>query len=159
AGGAFTTDGRTDLLTINAGSKTIGLLAGMGSGRFANPVAIRTGTTAQVVRVARLNHDDISDAVLLGAKSLSVFLGNGRSGFSAAVIYDAGPDPTGLTIADANRDGELDLLVSNSHGDVLLLLGQGDGTFQPYHKTDQAVALAVADLTGNGSQDIIYADQ
>ncbi len=30
---------------------------------------------------------------------------------------------------------------------------------QPYHEANQAVELAVADLTGNGSKDIIYADQ
>ena len=29
----------------------------------------------------------------------------------------------------------------------------------PYHEANQAVELAVADLTGNGSKDIIYADQ
>ena len=40
-----------------------------------------------------------------------------------------------------------------------MLLGKGDGTFQPYHEADQAITLAVADLTGNGSKDIIYADQ
>ena len=40
-----------------------------------------------------------------------------------------------------------------------MLLGNGDGTFQPYHEADQAIELAVADLTGNGSKDIIYADQ
>ena len=40
-----------------------------------------------------------------------------------------------------------------------MLLGNGDGTFQPYHEADQAITLAVADLTGNGSKDIIYADQ
>ena len=40
-----------------------------------------------------------------------------------------------------------------------MLLGNGDGTFQPYHEANQAIALAVADLTGNGSKDIIYADQ
>ena len=72
--------------------------------------------------------------------------------------YDAGPDPTGLTIADINHDGKLDLLVGNPFGDVLVLLGNGDGTFQPYHKTDQSVALAVADL-GNGTKDFIYANQ
>ena len=44
-----------------------------------------------------------------------------------------------------------DLLIGNAYGDVLVLLGNGDGTFRPYRKADQAVALAVADLTGNGS--------
>ncbi len=82
---------------------------------------------------------------------MSIYLGNGKGGFSPPVTYDAGPEPTGLTIADINHDGNPDLLVGNPYGDVLVLLGQGDGTFQPYHKADQAVALAVADLTGDGS--------
>ena len=40
-----------------------------------------------------------------------------------------------------------------------MLLGNGNGTFAPYHEANQAVELAVTDLTGNGSKDIIYADQ
>ncbi len=73
--------------------------------------------------------------------------------------YDAGLDPTGLTVADLNGDGAPDLLIGNVHGDILLLTGNGDGTFRPYRKADQAVALAVADLTGDGKPDFIYADQ
>jgi hypothetical protein len=64
-----------------------------------------------------------------------------------------------LTVTDVNHDGNPDLLIGNSYGDVLALLGQSDGTFRPYRKTDQAIALAVADLTGKGSRDVIYADQ
>ena len=75
------------------------------------------------------------------------------------VTYDAGPDPTGLTVADVNHDGKPDLLVGNSFGDLLVLLGNGDGTFQPYRKADQSVALAVARPNGNGTKDFIYADQ
>ncbi len=64
-----------------------------------------------------------------------------------------------MTIDDLTGNGKLDLLVGDAYGDVLVLLGNGDGTFAPYHEANQAVELAVADLTGNGSKDIIYADQ
>ena len=64
-----------------------------------------------------------------------------------------------MTVADSTGNGKLDLLVGDAYGDVLVLLGNGDGTFQPYHEANQSVELAVADLTGNGSKDIIYADQ
>ena len=40
-----------------------------------------------------------------------------------------------------------------------MLAGQGNGTFRPLLDAGQNVALAVADLTGNGTKDIIYASQ
>ena len=68
-------------------------------------------------------------------------------------------ESSGLTVADVNHDGNPDLLVGDAFGDVLVLLGNGNGTFQPYHEANQSVELAVADLSGNGTKDIIYANQ
>ncbi len=90
---------------------------------------------------------------------MSIYLGNGKGGFLPPTTYAVPSESDGLTVADLNRDGKLDLLVGDAYGDVLVLLGNGNGTFQPYHEANQAVELAVADLTGNGSKDIIYADQ
>jgi hypothetical protein len=159
AAGPLTTGSPTSLVTINPGSNTLDVLAGLGQGRFANPVSLQTASPAQIVRVADFNHDGIPDLAVLSANGVSIYLGNGQGGFAPPVTYDAGPDSSGLTVADVNRDGNLDLLIGNPYGDVLVLLGQGDGTFQPYHEANQAIALAVADLTGTGSKDIIYADQ
>ena len=83
AAGPFTTGAPTDLLTVNTGSNTLGLLAGLGGGRFANPVDIPTAEPAQVVRVADFNHDGIPDIAVLGNDSVSIYLGNGQGGFSA----------------------------------------------------------------------------
>ena len=47
AAGAFTRGGPPDLVTINPGSNTFSLLAGLGAGRFANPVAFPTQTPAR----------------------------------------------------------------------------------------------------------------
>jgi hypothetical protein len=159
AAGAFTTGGLTDLVTINPGSTSLDVLAGLGAGRFANPIPLTTAAPARAVRVADFDHDGIPDLAVLTAQGLSIYLGDGKGGFLPPVTYDAGPDPSGLTVADVNQDGNLDLLIGNSYGDVLVLLGQGNGSFHPYRKTDQSIELAVADLTGNGSKDIIYADQ
>src|SRR5271157_2184284 len=158
AAGRFTPGGPTDLVTINPGSNTVGLLDGLGGGRFANPVALQTKNPAQVVRVADFNHDGIPDLALLGSKGLSILLGDGKGGFAPPVPYEAGPDPTGLTVADVNHDGRPDLLVGNSFGDLLVLLGNGDGTFQPYRMADQNIALAVLP-NGSPTPDFIYADQ
>ena len=163
AAGAFTSGGPTDLVTINPGSNWFDVLAGLGVGRFANPVAFPTKTPARVVRVADFNHDGVSDIALLNADKVSVYLGDGKGGFlpelESKSPYDAGLDPTGLTIADVNGDKKLDLLVGNPFGDVLVLAGQGDGTFRPLLDTGRSIALAVADLTGHGTKDLIYANQ
>ncbi len=63
-----------------------------------------------------------------------------------------------VATGDFNRDGNLDLaVVDNTHGAVLILLGNGDGTFaQPTSANtcstgSQPVALAVGDLNGDGN--------
>jgi hypothetical protein len=157
--GAFTTGASIYLLTINPGSNTLGLLAGLGAGRFANAAALQTRSPNRIVRVADFNHDGILDLAAISSDGLEIYKGDGRAGFTGPVYLDAGPEPTGLTVADLNHDGNLDLLVGNAYGDLLVLLGNGDGTFQPYHKADQSVALDVTDLNGDGKPDFIYADQ
>ena len=146
-------------MTISPGSNSFDVLAGLGAGRIANPVAFPTQTPAQVVRVADFNHDCVSDIALLSPDRVSVYLGDGKGGFLPPTSDDAGPDPTGLTVADVDHDGRLDLLVGNPFGDVLVLLGNGDGMFQPYRKTDQFVALAVADFNGDGTDDFVFTNQ
>ncbi len=157
--GNFVAGGPLDVVALNPGTNTIGLLTGLGGGRFSNPVRISTTLPGSFVRAADLTGDGVTDLVILDADGLQVVLGDGKGGFLPPVSYDAGPEPTGLTIADVNHDGRLDLLVGNPYGDVLVLQGNGDGTFQPYRKTDQNVTLAVADLTGSGKLDVVLADQ
>jgi FG-GAP-like repeat len=157
--GSFTTGGPPDLVTINPGSDSLDVLAGLGGGRFANPVAILTPGPAQVVRVADFTDNGIPDLAVLTSTGVSIYLGNGKGGFLPPVTYNAGVDPTGLTVADILGNGKLDLLVGNVYGDVLILVGNGDGTFRPFEPVKDAVALAVADLTGNGVPDFVFADQ
>jgi hypothetical protein len=159
AAGALTPGGPPDLLAINPGSNTLGLLSGLNDGRFANPVTLLTASPAIAIRVADLEGNGIPDAIVLSAAGVTAYRGNGRGGFLPdPFTIAAGADPTGMTVADINHDGKLDLLVSNAHGDLLVLLGNGDGTFQPYYNADQHVALAVLP-NGSATPDFVYADQ
>ena len=82
-----------------------------------------------------------------------------REASSRRRSIDVGFEPNGLTVADLNGNGKADLLVSNPLGDVLVLIGNGDGTFQPVQNLDQQVALAVYAPNGTTPAAFIFADQ
>jgi len=87
-------------------------------------------------------------------------LGNGDGTFGTANYYfDGGGTP--LVAADFNGDGNIDLASSNVVNDTnefAILLGQGDGTFQPaaFPSAEQACAASfAADLNGDGKLDLV----
>ena len=159
AGGPLTPGGPTDLVTIDPGSNTLDVLAGLGGGSFANPVAIQTQSPAQVFRMGDFTGNGIDDLAVLTAYGLSIYLGNGKGGFLPPSELNVGFEPSGLTVADVNHDGSLDLLVGNSNGDVVVLAGRGDGTFQAAVRASEPPVELTADLTGNGTKEIITSDQ
>ncbi len=159
AAGSLVPGGPPDLVTVNATTDTLDVLAGLGGGRLGQPVTFQSQSTARIIRMADFTGDGIPDLAVLTATGLEIYLGDGRGEFLPPTTYAVPPDSDGLTVADLLGDGKLDLLVGDAYGDVLVLLGNGDGTFQPYHEATQTIELAVADLTGDGQKDIIYADQ
>jgi FG-GAP-like repeat len=99
---------------------------------------------------------------------VSVLLGNGDGTFLAAGTYNSGGyGAASVVIGDVNGDGVPDLVVSNEcptqsqecsqnlvDGIVGVLLGNGDGSFQPPMSYDSggvtANAVALGDLNGDG---------
>ena len=65
-----------------------------------------------------------------------------------------------MTVADLTGNGKLDLLVGDAYGDVLVLLGNGDGTFRPYRRRPTRPSSWPSPTSpATASTDIIYADQ
>jgi hypothetical protein len=155
----LTPGGPADLVAVNPGSNTLGILSGLSAGRFSNPVTLTTASPPIAVLAADLESHDIPDIITLSTRGVTVYRGDGKGGFLAdPFTIGAGPEPTGITVADINHDGKPDLLVGNAYGDLLVLLGNGDGTFQPYHSANQDVALAVLP-NGSATPDFVFADQ
>lgn len=84
--------------------------------------------------------------------------GPSNAGQSVQVADDA----RALAAGDVNGDGKLDAVTVNTDaGTVSVLLGNGDGTFQPgvdYATGNDPVAVALGDLNGDGALDLVTAN-
>jgi hypothetical protein len=62
-----------------------------------------------------------------------------------------------VAAGDFNSDGLLDLVVGSGYG-LMILLGNGDGTFHdPQYLTSGALGVAVGDVNGDGIPDLVGA--
>ncbi len=163
-------DGHQDIVVTNKQANTVGILFGKGKGGFVNPVVLQAGFDPESSQVADLNGDEHPDLVVLNTNSddFTIFLNNGQGEFIRQVTLDeegeevpllAGNAPTGFSIRDINRDRKRDLVVGNEFGDVLILLGNGDGTFRSYVRTDQRVPFVATHLNHDGVIDVVLANQ
>ena len=84
--------------------------------------------------VADLNGDGKLDVVVNNPQDdmVAVMLWNGDGSFQVPVTYATAPAPGWVNVADLNGDGILDLVVAADSGAVSVLVGNGDGTFQPH---------------------------
>ena len=154
------------------GRATLAVLLGNGDGAFQTPVVHAAETFEPVSLVAGdFNGDGRPDLALVpecsgGANcergAVRVLLGNGDGTFQASRVYAAGAGSNySLAAADFDGDNKLDLAVAyqtagNSAIDVLL--GNGDGSFQPpvTYSTGArcAVSLATGDFNNDGARDL-----
>ncbi len=113
---------------------------------FTPPTYAGVGT----IFVADFNGDGKPDIL---ASDGTLNLGNGDGTFTTGTPVTGTP----LAVADFNGDGRPDVL-EQATGTLLVLLGNGDGTFQPPIITNSGASLfpvIVGDLTGNGKADVL----
>jgi hypothetical protein len=80
--------------------------------------------------------------------------------FGPPKFYPAGMRPESVATADFNHDGKLDLAVVDYDNQVSILLGNGDGTFQPPRKYavgqgSDLIDIGVGDFNEDGNIDIV----
>ena len=163
--GDFNGDGIPDLAVPDSASGVVAVFLGKGDGTFQAAVSTSTGSGSMplAVAVGDFNADGKPDlAVAVGNRgAVAILLGNGDGTFqSARMVATAGSGlyyPLGLVVADLNHDGRLDIATANNSYGVSVLLGNGDGTFQPYRllgSSQQPTWITAGDFNNDGNLDL-----
>jgi hypothetical protein len=179
--GDVNNDGKPDLLVANFCSDTtctdggVGVLLGNGDGSFGTALSYNSGgiQTDSIV-VTDVNNDAKPDLLVTNEcasrtncnGSVGVLLGNGDGTFQPSTTYGSGGAAAeSVAVADVNNDGRLDLMVANQQGlspcfgcAVGVLLGNGDGTFQPaLSYSSGGSSISVRDVNGDDKPDLVLA--
>jgi len=178
--GDFNGDGHPDIAVT--GTTTLVVLLGNGDGTFKmgeSPFVGSGGGTA--IAAGDFNKDGNLDLAVADFSGFQIFvlLGNGDGTFQPKVSYPTGLNappysyPASVAVGDFNGDGNLDLVTANSNlGDsnntaintLSVLLGNGDGTFQPAVTTDitpqvtAGISLIAQDLNSDKKLDLAMAN-
>jgi hypothetical protein len=179
-------DGRLDLAVAESGclpyscptpvSPSISLLLGLGGGTFVGGTyyPFQNSFPASQVVSADFNGDGKPDfaaetafAPLGDATTLGVYLGNGDGTFQAQISTPILQRTGAIAAADLNADGKADVATVYTNcnegsttclpGDVAVLIGNGDGTFQSpveYATGLEPEDLTIGDFNGDGKPDV-----
>jgi len=175
AKGDFNEDGILDVV-VGDGSgvhvmKGLGT-AGVGNGDFLQTGSLGEPGGARAFAVGDFNEDGRLDFASTFSGGVRIWLGAGtgtvgNGSFTQGVDCATATNPQGITTADLNEDGILDLVVANaSSNNVSVLLGNGtngtgDGTFAPavnYATGQTPVAVVVGDFNSDGRRDLAVAN-
>ncbi len=164
-------DGVPDLVTANTGAGTVSVLLGRGDGTFEPQATYAVGSMPRSVAVADVNRDGLLDLITANEDddTVSVLLGYGDGTFQPHQTVDVGRNPASVAVADINGNGIPDLVTANSGSSdpqqtLSVLLGRGDGTFEPSPHAPSTVGITprsvvVADINGDGVPDLVTANQ
>lgn len=155
-----------DLAVANKTDTSVSLFQGKGEGKFAFVSNVTLTNAPQHMAGSDYNNDGHPDLVIAnGDGTISVLLGSGSWSFTEKDSSVANAKATTYVAAgDFNLDGKEDVAVSDASAKfVAVMIGKGDGTFDPALSkntppgADPAGALAIGDFNEDGTPDAIAA--
>src|SRR5688572_4521421 len=171
--GDLNADGISDLAITDAEASTVTTLLGVGDGTFSTRIDSPVGAGPYAIVVGDFNEDGLGDLVTANSegRSLSLLLSNRGSNLLQRRDYELPlRRPTSLAPADYNGDGHLDVAIATDwiwsgssmiRGTLSVLLGNGDGTFQPrviVASDAGGPSIIAADIDSDGIPDLVSAN-
>jgi hypothetical protein len=156
----FNGDGRPDVLEVGTG--TVQVFPGNGDGTFQAPIVTNVGANLTVVAAGDLNGDGKADVAGIFNNTLLIFQSNGDGTFATGTPYSLGTNSPGIILfADFNGVHKTDiaLVPTSGTGPEVVLLGNGDGTFQSTlipstGVPEAAFSIVAGDFNGDGKLDL-----
>jgi len=164
-------DGHLDLVNVNRnpyGNSSVDVRLGNGDGTFQNTTKYVTAVESQAAVVVDFNEDGILDMVVSNYGdynavdgNFNLFFGNGDGTFrSGGAFAIPGFSPERMVAGDFNGDGHQDLAIITL-GAMAIVLGNGDGTFQPATVTSGRYNpgfILAADFNSDGKPDLVISN-
>jgi FG-GAP-like repeat len=175
----FNHDGKLDAASatsgcgyLDQGRGEVEIHLGNGHGELEKePAADVQDSCTASMNVADLNKDGTPDIVTVNEESqsgggyLATILGKGNGSVGSLIVSPALAFPAStasLTLPDLNGDGAPDAAVATTGGQIAVLTGNGDGTFNSPQtfsaNAPYVTAITYGDFNGDGKPDVVTAD-
>lgn len=177
--GDFNGDGVSDVVVVNRNDNNVAVFLNLTPNSVVNPVfstaaLFGVGATPVAVAVGDFNADGKPDIAVANSagNTVSVLMNLTTNGavapvFAAAQTFTVGTSPSAIAVADVNRDGKTDIVVTDQTSSMVSILlnttpsNNAAATFltdAEFATGGSPIAVALQDVNGDGVLDVVTAN-